>query len=56
MYENLELGDFSHAEAGIDGYLTSQGEYVSNVFELPEQLRAKIDKHCGGYMKRFGYG
>lgn len=56
VYENLELGDFSHAEAGIDGYLTSQGEYVSNVFELPEQLRAKIDKHCGGYMKRFGYG
>lgn len=56
VYKKLDLGDFSRAEAGIDGYLASQGEYTPNVFELPEELRMKIDKHCGGYMKRFGYG
>ena len=55
VYGQLELGDFSRAEAGMDAYLEGQGEYQPNVFELPENLHAKILKRCAGYIARFGY-
>ena len=55
IYEQLDLGDFSRAEPGMDEYLTGQGDYKPNVFNLPEGLRTKIIKRWAGYINRFGY-
>jgi hypothetical protein len=56
IYTQLDLGDFSRAEPGMDEYLGVQKDYKPNVFNLPDDLRMKILKRWSGYIKRFGYG
>jgi hypothetical protein len=55
IYEQLDLGEFSRAEPGIDEYLGVQRDYKPNVFNLPEDLRSKIVQRWAGYINRFGY-
>ena len=56
IYQQLDLGDFTRAEPGMDEYLAVQKDYKPNVFDLPDELHAKILKRWAGYIKRFGYG
>lgn len=55
IYAQLDLGDFTRAEPGVDRYLEGQGAYQPNVFDLPDNLRAKICARCARYIERFGY-
>lgn len=55
VYEQLDLGDFANAEAGVDEYLSQEKDYKTNRFELPEEVRAKIAERWRGYAERWGY-
>ena len=56
VYRRLDLGDFARARPGMEAYLEGQGAYQPNIFDLPDDLRAKIIKRWAGYIERFGYG
>lgn len=55
VYEQLDLGDYSNAEAGVDEYLAQEKDYKTNRFELPEEVRAKVAERWRGYAERWGY-
>ena len=55
IYEKLDLGDYARTEGAVKAYLSDKGPYTPNVFELPDDLRAKIVKRWAGYFERFGY-
>ena len=55
IYTKLELGEFDRIEPGVDTYLSGQGEYKANVFEMPSDFRDRIRKRCAPYFSRFGY-
>lgn len=55
IYTKLELGEFDRIEPGVDTYLSGQGEYKGNVFEMPSDFRDRIRKRCAPYFSRFDY-
>ncbi len=55
VYEGLDLGDFANAEPGVDAYLAEEKGYKTNRFELPEEVKAKINERWRGYAERWGY-
>ena len=55
VYSQLNLGDFARVKGAVNAYLSGQGAYTPNVFELPDELREKIVRRWAGYIDRFGY-
>ena len=56
IYKQLGLGDFGEDEAIFKAYLESVTGYKKNAFEIPPELKAKIDDEWGDVMKLWGYG
>ena len=55
IYGQLGLGDYARTKGAVDAYLSGQGTYTPNVFELSDELREKIVQRWAGYIDRFGY-
>lgn len=55
VYRQLKLGDFARVKGAVDAYLSGQGAYTPNVFELSDELKEKIVQRWAGYIDRFGY-
>ncbi|QDV79948.1 sulfotransferase family protein [Botrimarina mediterranea] len=55
LYANLDLGAFADAEPGVAAYLAEEKDYKTNRFELPEEVRERINDRWSGYAKRWGY-
>lgn len=55
IYRELDLGDFETARPAVAKYLEGVKDYKTNKFSLDPELTAKIQRHCGDYMRRYGY-
>ena len=55
VYRQLGLGGYARAKEAVDAYLSAQGTYTPNVFELSDEMREKIVQRWAGYIDRFGY-
>ncbi|TWU00300.1 Sulfotransferase domain protein [Botrimarina colliarenosi] len=55
VYEQLDLGSFDNAEAGVDAYLAEEKDYKTNRFEMPAEVRERIAERWGAYAERWGY-
>ncbi|MBI1899823.1 MAG: sulfotransferase [Planctomycetia bacterium] len=55
MYQQLELGDFEAVLPALERYLSDQADYQTNRYEMPEELREKINQRWADYARRFGY-
>lgn len=56
IYLQLNLGDFSADAAAFKTYLESIEGYKKNSFDIPSELKAKIDHEWGDVMRHWGYG
>jgi hypothetical protein len=55
IYEQLQLGDFDAMRPRLAKYLETIKGYETNRYELPPELRAKIDERWGAVIRRYGY-
>ena len=56
IYEQLDLGSFDEDAATFSSYLDSITDYKKNTFDIPPELKAKIDTKWGDVMELWGYG
>ena len=55
IYEKLDIGDFSAAEAPMQAYLDAQKEHRVSEYELPPELKQKVVERLAPYIDRYGY-
>ena len=55
IYDQLDLGDFTAVETALDAYLQETGDYKTNRYELPDDIREKVSKRWAAYAERYGY-
>ena len=55
MYRQLDLGDFESVLPALARYLSEQADYQTNRYEMPEELRERINERWADYARRFGY-
>lgn len=54
-YEELNLGDFSRIEPGIERYQRDTKDYKTNRYSLPQKIEAKVRDRWSLYFELFGY-
>lgn len=55
VYDQLSLGDFKTDQETFKAYLESVKSYKKNSFDLPEDLKAKIDENWSDLYADWGY-
>lgn len=55
LYEQLDIGDFSHAEPAVADYLAATRDYKTNDYTLSAEQRRRVLESWAPYMERFGY-
>jgi len=55
VYSQLQLGEFSQAEAAIQGYLAEVKNYRTNHYELAEETRRTVRERWSNYFEQYGY-
>ena len=55
LYDRLDLGGFGAVEPRLEAYLAATKNYQTNRYTSPPELRAKIRRHCGDVIRRYGY-
>ncbi len=55
LYDQLDLGDFAHAEHGVDEYLARTKDYKTNDYALSDKQQRRVVERWAPYFKRFGY-
>jgi hypothetical protein len=55
IYRQLDLGDFETARPAMAKHLEGVKNYKTNKYPLDAELAARIQHHCGDYMRRYGY-
>jgi hypothetical protein len=55
IYERLDLGDFDTARAAVAKHVEGVKNYKTNKYRPDDALAARIQDHCGDYMRRYGY-
>lgn len=55
VYDQLSLGDFKTDQETFKAYLESVKSYKKNSFDLPDDLRAKIDENWSDLYADWGY-
>ncbi len=55
IYDQLNLGDFSEVETALDAYLKETGDYKTNRYTLPDDVREKVGDRWQAYAERYGY-
>ena len=55
IYTQMDLGDFDADKADFAVYLDSVKSYKKNKFELPDDLKSKIDENWGDLYADWGY-
>ena len=55
VYTQLDLGDFEEDSPAFTAYLDTVKNYQKNTFELPEDLKARIDANWGDLYADWGY-
>jgi hypothetical protein len=55
IYDTLELGGFDLALPEIRKYVEDRAGYKANHYELSPEVRARISRRWGSYMRQYGY-
>ena len=55
LYDHLGLGEFETALPKLEAYVKETKDYRSGSYQIPDDLRAEIDRRWGPYMRRYGY-
>jgi len=55
IYQRLDLGDFESARPAVEKHLDGVKNYKTNKYQLADELAARVQDHCGDYMRRYGY-
>jgi hypothetical protein len=55
IYDQLGLGEFEVARPKLQAYFKDAQDYRTGTYEIPDELREKIDRRWGPYMRRHGY-
>ncbi len=55
VYRELDLGDFQQARPAVAEYLDAIDGYQTNEYHIGDELKEKIRRRCGDYMRRYGY-
>ena len=55
LYEHLDLGEFDTAQPKLEEYFQDRQDYRTGSYQIPDELRAKINERWGPYMRRHGY-
>jgi hypothetical protein len=55
LYEHLGLGDFDTALPKLQAYFKDREDYRTGTYPIPDELRERIDRRWGPYMRRYGY-
>lgn len=55
LYEHLNLGEFEIALPKLQSYFKDRQGYRIGSYQIPDDLRAEIDRRWGPYMCRHGY-
>ncbi len=55
IYEELALGDFEPARAGVENYIARTAGYRPSRYELDPVLRETIERRWADYCRRYGY-
>jgi hypothetical protein len=55
LYEHLDLGEFETARPKLQTYFKERKDYQTGSYQISDELRSKIDRRWGPYMRRFGY-
>lgn len=55
MYQQLQLGDFERVQPAFEEYLRQQGDYQTNRYDMPPELRDQINRRWASFIERYGY-
>ncbi len=55
LYEHLELGEFETARPKLEEYFKDRQNYRIGSYDIPDDLRSKIDERWGPHMRHYGY-
>ena len=55
IYAQLDLGDFDTDSSSFTAYLDTVKNYQKNTFEIPDDLKARIDANWGDLYAEWGY-
>lgn len=55
LYERLDLGGFDTARPHLDRYVAETSRYERNKWEFSDADRAKIERHWGEVIRKYGY-
>jgi hypothetical protein len=55
LYEHLGLGEFDLALPKLQAYFEDKQDYRTSTYQIADDLRDKIDRRWGPYMRKYGY-
>ncbi len=55
VYDQIELGDFSHVSPKVAAYFDASRDYRTNRHKLDAALRERVMRRWGPHMQRYGY-